>query len=118
MKVYIKENSILARIAAWKLNSKKAAIVFGNTIHLYNISRQQFLDNTRLMRHELCHVRQYQQHGFFPFVFKYLVESIRNGYTMNKFEVEARAAEETADGANPAGRFGGGPGSSSYTIET
>lgn len=93
MQFYIKEKSILARIAAWKLKSKGAAIVFGKTIHLHNISRDQFLQNTRLMRHELCHVRQYQQHGFFPFLFKYLVESIRKGYTNNRFEVEARNAE-------------------------
>lgn len=46
------------------------------------------------MRHELCHVKQYQDHGFFPFLFKYLLESISKGYTNNKFEIEARAAEE------------------------
>ena len=94
MEFRIRENSIFARMAAWKLRSKGAAIVFGRTIHLHNISRQQFFGNTRLMKHELCHVRQYQQHGFLPFLWKYLVESIRNGYTKNKFEVEARAAEE------------------------
>ncbi|SRR4249919_3402776 len=93
MDFYIKENSIVARIAAWKLKSKRAAIVFGKNIHLHNISRQQFLNDTRLMRHELCHVRQYQQYGFLPFLVKYLVESIRKGYTNNRFEVEAREAE-------------------------
>ena len=93
MEFNIKVNSILARIAAWKLKSKRAAIVFGKTIHLHNISRQQFLNDTRLMQHELCHVRQYQQYGFLPFLFKYLVESIKKGYTNNRFEVEARQAE-------------------------
>jgi len=97
MNFYIKENSILAKIAARKLKSKKAAIVFGKTIYLHNISRERFLSDTRLMRHELCHVRQYQQYGFLPFLFKYLVESIRKGYTNNRFEVEARAAEKTED---------------------
>ena len=97
MNFYIKENSILAKIAARKLKSKKAAIVFGKTIYLHNISREHFLSDTRLMRHELCHVRQYQQYGFLPFLFKYLVESIRKGYTNNRFEVEARAAEKTED---------------------
>ena len=94
MQFRIRENSIFARMAAWKLNSKRAAIVFGQTIHLHNISRDQFLGNTRLMKHELCHVKQYQQYGFLPFLWKYLLESIRNGYTKNKFEIEARAAEE------------------------
>jgi hypothetical protein len=93
MEFYIKENSILARIAAWKLKSRRACIVFGKTIHLHNISRREFLIDTRLMKHELCHVRQYQQYGFLPFLFKYLVESIRKGYTNNRFEVEAREAE-------------------------
>jgi hypothetical protein len=94
MQFNIRENSILARIAAWKLKSSRAAIVFGRTIHLHNISRQQLLGDTRLLRHELCHVRQYQQYGFLHFLVLYLIESIRNGYTKNKFEVEARAAEE------------------------
>jgi hypothetical protein len=93
-KFSIRENSIMARLAAWKLKSKRAAIVFGRTIHLHNISRQQFLGDTRLMRHELCHVRQYQQYGFLKFILNYLMESIRNGYRNNRYEVEARAAED------------------------
>ena len=93
MKFKIKENSYLARLAAWKLQSKRAAIVFGSTIHLHNISREQFLADGRLMRHELCHVKQYHEHGFLAFLFKYLVESIRHGYFNNRFEKEARAAE-------------------------
>ena len=97
MQFHIKENSILARIAAWKLKSKGAAIVFGKTIYLHNISREQLLNDTRLMRHELCHVRQYKQYGFLPFLYKYLLESIRKGYTNNKFEVEAREAEMVSE---------------------
>ena len=93
MEFNIRENSPFARIAAWKLKSKRAAIVFGSTIHLYNISRLQFLRDERLMRHELCHVKQYSEHGFIPFLLKYLIESIRHGYTNNRFEREARAAE-------------------------
>ena len=38
----IKENSLFARLAAWKLKSSGAAIVFGNVIHLYGVSRQAF----------------------------------------------------------------------------
>jgi hypothetical protein len=89
----IKENSFLASIAARKLKSNRAAIVFGHTIHLHNISRHQFFSDERLRRHELCHVKQYEQHGFLLFLFKYLLESIRHGYRNNRFEIEARQAE-------------------------
>jgi len=83
----------MASLAARKLKSKRAAIVFGHTIYLHNISRQQFFNDERLMKHELCHVKQYEENGFVGFLFKYLLESIRHGYTNNRFEVEARKAE-------------------------
>jgi len=91
---FVKENSRLAGVAAWKLRSDAVAMVLGKTIHLHNISKADFLRNKRLLRHELCHVKQYQQHGFIWFLLQYLFESIRNGYYKNKFEVEARKAEE------------------------
>lgn len=90
----LKENSWLAGIAAWKLGSNAVAMVLGKTIHLHNISTADFLHNKKLLRHELCHVKQYQQHGFISFVVQYLWESIRKGYYNNKFEVDARMAEE------------------------
>ena len=80
------------------MHSDSLAMVLGKTIHLHNISRESFLKNQRLVKHELCHVRQYQQHGYIGFLVKYLWESIRKGYYNNKFEVEARKAEnENAD---------------------
>ncbi len=85
---------MLARIATWKLNTHNVAIVLGNTIHLYGVTTQQFLNNTKWVKHELCHIKQYNQHGFFGFLFNYLWESIKVGYFKNKFEVEAREAEE------------------------
>jgi predicted SprT family Zn-dependent metalloprotease len=93
MSYRVKEKSWIARIAAWKLNATGVAIVFGNTIHLYNTTREDFLRNDCWLKHELCHVRQYREHGFFGFIWKYLLESIRHGYYNNKFEVEARQAE-------------------------
>jgi len=90
----VKPNSWLAGIAARKLGSTSVAMVLGKTIHLHNISKTDFLQNKRLLRHELCHVRQYQRHGFIWFLVQYLWESIRKGYYNNKFEVEARKAEE------------------------
>lgn len=48
----------------------------------------------RLRRHERCHWQQYQRYGRFRFALLYLWESLRRGYWANRFEVEARAAEE------------------------
>jgi hypothetical protein len=89
----IKENSLVARIAAFKLGTKSVAMVLGKTIHLHNVSKSAFLQNKRWVKHELCHIRQFQQHGYWLFIVKYLWESIRSGYYNNKYEVEARAAE-------------------------
>ena len=93
IKVKIKEQSFLARIAAMKLKCNSAAIVFGTTIHLWNVSRKNFLENERWLLHELQHIRQYKKLGYTSFLFQYLSESIRNGYYKNRFEVEARHAE-------------------------
>jgi len=90
----IKEDSWLAAIAAKKLKSTSVAMVLGKTIHLYNTSKEDFLKNEKWVKHELCHMQQFHQHGYIGFIAKYLWESIRNGYYNNKFEVEARAAEE------------------------
>jgi hypothetical protein len=89
----IKESSWLAKIAAKKLRSKSVAMVLGKTIHLHNTTKEEFLNNTTWLKHELCHVQQFKQHGFFMFVIKYLYESIKVGYYNNKYEVEAREAE-------------------------
>ena len=90
---HIKENSWLAKIAAKKLRTPGVAMVLGSTIHLHNTSKEEFLQNTKWVKHELCHVQQFKQHGFFMFVIKYLYESIKVGYYNNKYEVEAREAE-------------------------
>ena len=95
-KYSIRENSLVARIAAWKLSAASVAIVIGKTIHLHNTTAAEFLQDERWVRHELCHVRQFREHGFFPFIFKYLLESLRHGYYNNKFEVAARQAENAA----------------------
>ncbi len=89
----IKENSWLAKIAAKKLRCHAVAMVLGKTIHLHNTTKQEFLQNKKWVKHELCHVQQFKQHGYILFVLKYLWQSIRNGYYNNKFEMEARAAE-------------------------
>lgn len=90
----IKENSWLASIAAWKLGSSPVAMVLGKTVHLHGTDRENFLRDERWVKHELCHIRQFRQYGFFGFLFRYLLESARKGYYNNRFEVEAREAEE------------------------
>ena len=90
---HIKENSFIARLAAIKLGSKKVAIVIGNTIHLHNTHRHEFLQDKRWLLHELKHIEQFQRYGFIRFIILYTWESIRNGYTNNKYEIDARDAE-------------------------
>ena len=92
--IIIKENSWVAKIAAFKLSCNAVAIVTGKTIHLHNTSKQQFLKNEKWVKHELCHVQQFKQHGYTVFIIKYLWESLKNGYYNNKYEAEARAAED------------------------
>lgn len=92
--VKIKENSWIARLAALKLGKKKCAITIADTIHLYNTSREDFMANKKWVRHELKHVEQYKAHGMVRYWALYLYESMRKGYHNNKFEVEAREAEE------------------------
>jgi hypothetical protein len=94
VKVRIKENSWLAKLAAVKLKSESVAIVFGRTIHLYNASREDLLNNREWLCHELTHIQQYQQYGFTGFITRYLFEWIKNGYYKNRFEVEARNNEK------------------------
>ena len=90
----IKENSWIAKLAAKKLQSKNVAIVIGSTIHLHNMTKHQFLQNEKWVKHEVCHLQQFKKHGRFIFILKYLWESIKHGYYNNKYETEARKAEE------------------------
>lgn len=76
------------------MRTHAVAIVFGNTIYLWKVSKYQFLKDERWVLHELEHIRQYRRLGFIPFLFQYLWEWIRKGYYRNRFEVEARQAEE------------------------
>lgn len=92
--ISIAENSWWARMAAKKLRTQSIAMVLGHTIHLYGVSKYHFLQNEAWVRHELKHVEQYHRHGFFRFVIKYLAESLKHGYYHNRFEAEARAAEQ------------------------
>lgn len=91
----VKENSMIARFAAFKLRTANVAIVVGSTVHLWNCTREDFLSNRKWLRHELCHVQQFRRYGFMPFIFLYLWESLKKGYRNNKFEKEARDSEDS-----------------------
>ena len=90
----IKENSWVAKLAAKKLHANSVAMVLGKTIHLYGSTKENFISDERWLKHELCHVHQFEKHGFVRFVIKYLWESLRVGYYNNKYEIEAREAEQ------------------------
>jgi hypothetical protein len=94
MEFLVKENSWIAKLAARKLGSENVAIVIGKTIHLYKVSKQDFLQDKSWVKHEMCHINQFKKYGFFKFIIKYLWESARHGYYNNKYELEAREAEK------------------------
>jgi len=72
------------RIGGWCLaQSTVAGITLGKTVFLHRNVRP----DSPLLLHELAHVRQFRQDKTFPI--RYLWESIRHGYTANRYEVEA-----------------------------
>jgi hypothetical protein len=93
MKVYIREKSWMARLAAKRLGTRRIAIVIGRTIYLYRVSREEFLANNHWVRHELEHIEQFRQYGWVRFSWLYVAESLKTGYYNNKYEKEARASE-------------------------
>jgi len=97
----IKENTLIARIAAYNLKKDRCAVVLGSTINLWGISKDDFLNDRKYLNHELQHIYQSYTLGHFKFIVLYLIESFRKGYLNNRFEIEARSAEEMG----PAGEF-------------
>jgi Domain of unknown function (DUF4157) len=91
--ISVRENSWIAAIAAYKLGVDSVALTLGGTIHLHQTSKSGFLADQRWVKHEMAHVEQFRRYGFWRFIFLYLLESMRKGYYLNKFEVEAREAE-------------------------
>ena len=50
-------------------------------------------DNIDLLNHELIHWKQFQKLGLISFYTTYIKEHIKNGYDLNKLEIEARNNE-------------------------
>lgn len=94
IRIHLIENSWLARMAAWKLRTKRCAIVLGDRIFLHGITENEILEDVALLRHEVCHVLQWKRMGYIGFLFSYLWWSLRYGYYQNPLEQEARDAEK------------------------
>lgn len=92
MEYKIVEKSLFARIARMVLKSSNVAMVLGNRIHLSGVDRHSFIKDEGWLAHELCHIRQFREHGYVRFLWLYLRESMRVGYYNNKYEIEARMA--------------------------
>ncbi|MBL7765928.1 MAG: DUF4157 domain-containing protein [Chitinophagaceae bacterium] len=95
--VRVQENSRLAAMAAWKLGVPKCAMVIGRTIYLYRARKQDLLDDTAWLRHEVAHIHQWEKMGWSKFILQYLWLSFRHGYWENPLEAEARKAEQNPD---------------------
>lgn len=80
-------------MAAQKLRAPGAAIVIRKTIHLWGVTREDFLQTPAWVRHEVAHVYQYKKYGLLSFLYLYLTENARTGYYNNRFEREARSKE-------------------------
>lgn len=80
MNVFIKENSLIAKLAALCMKQKNMAITINKTIYLYNASKEKFLKDKAWVTHEVVHVYQYKKLGVTRFLLLYIFESIKNGY--------------------------------------
>lgn len=89
----IRENSLLAAIAARRLRASQVAMVLGRTIHLHGTSKAEFLSHPAWLKHELVHIAQFRRYGTTKFLLLYLWWSWRFGYHNNPLEIEARQAE-------------------------
>lgn len=74
------------------MKSPAAAVTLGDAIVVHPDVRL----TPRLLRHELAHVRQWQDRPL-TFPLRYVLEHLRHGYSQNPYEVEARAAEQDPD---------------------
>lgn len=93
-KFIVKENSMLAWVAAKKLKASRVAMVLGKTIHLHNTTKEEFLKDAEWLRHELVHIEQYKRYGTIKFLLLYSWYSFKHGYHNNPFEIEARQKEK------------------------
>jgi len=95
--VAVRQSRIITT-AAGKLSGMKhpaAAVTLGDTILVH----PGVPLTTRLLRHELAHVRQWREHPL-TFPLRYVLNHLRYGYRDNPYEVAARQAETIATDLN------------------
>ena len=81
----LRRGGIAPRLAGWVIGrTAVAAITLGRTIFF---GRHTAI-NAPLLLHELRHVEQFRKRRTFPL--RYIWESIRRGYHLNRYEVDAR----------------------------
>ena len=81
----LRRGGLPPRIAGWMLGRPTvAARALGRTIFF---DTRTTVD-APLLLHELRHVEQFREHRTFPL--RYIWESIRRGYHLNRYEVDAR----------------------------
>lgn len=87
-------NSKTAAIVG-RLNGAKNgyAVTISSNCTLYSAPEDRV--SPQLRTHEDCHKAQIKELGWFTFMRQYAIESAKNGYTNNKFEVAARKASQT-----------------------
>jgi Domain of unknown function (DUF4157) len=87
--VTIRRGRLVTKVAGLMggMGAPAAAVTLGSTIV---VDRDVPL-TARLLTHELEHVRQWREVPLFPL--RYTLESVRRGYWNNRFEVQARDAE-------------------------
>lgn len=81
-------------LGGWLTGSARpaAAVTLGRTIVVHPDARL----STRLLQHELAHVRQWRRRPL-TFPLHYAWQHLRHGYRENPYELEARAAETHAE---------------------
>jgi hypothetical protein len=57
----------------------------------FALSKEDYIRD--LFKHEYIHIEQVRRLGWFKFYFLYLVDSAKNGYDENKYEIEAYARQ-------------------------
>jgi hypothetical protein len=87
--VVLRQGRLLPALGGFfaRMRGPAAAVTLGRTI----VVHPGVLLTRRLLVHELAHVRQWDEDLLFPL--RYAIESLRHGYTENRYERQAREAE-------------------------
>lgn len=101
--IHLRRGGLLVRIAGWPLGQSTAA---GITIRRTVFLAPHVEPDAELLLHELRHAQQFEADLAFPL--RYLVESLRRGYTNNRYEQDANryVRERLAAARRPAVKEG------------